>query len=92
MHSAEDVNGVQPWIAPNSLRNTEPGINLEIDRDRISAGQVQRDPQWTFPTWDDDGTAPVRAGLDAADDVDADAEADQVDALVGADDEVPSDD
>jgi hypothetical protein len=92
MHSAEDVNGVQPWVAPNSLRNTEPGINLEIDRDRITAGQVQRDPQWRFPTWDDDGTAPVRAGADAADDVDADAEADQVDALVGADDEVPSDD
>jgi len=28
LHGAEDASGQQPWIMPNSLRNTEPGINV----------------------------------------------------------------
>ena len=44
LHGAEDANGEQPWIMPNSLRNTEPGINVLIDRQ----AHAPDEPDWDF--------------------------------------------
>jgi hypothetical protein len=78
LHGAEDASGQQPWIMPNSLRNTEPGINVLIDR------QAPAPPE---PKWDwsavGSGQAPVDEPTattvdDGVDDVEA---ADLADAL-----------
>lgn len=44
LHGAEDASGKPPWIMPNSLRNTEPGINVLIDRE----APVPPEPDWDF--------------------------------------------
>ncbi len=44
LHGAEDANGQQPWIMPNSLRNTEPGINVLIDRQ----APAPIEPKWDW--------------------------------------------
>jgi len=80
LHGAEDASGKQPWVMPNSLRNTEPGINVLIDR------QAPAPPE---PKWDwggaGAGPAPVEeppaTGMDdGVNDLDA---ADQAEALAG---------
>lgn len=55
LHGAEDVSGQQPWIMPNSLRNTEPGINVLIDRQA---------PAPSEPKWDWSGVGSGQAPLD----------------------------
>lgn len=54
LHGAEDANGQQPWIMPNSLRNTEPGINVLIDRQAPAPSE----PKWDW-TGVGSGQAPV---------------------------------
>ncbi len=78
LHGAEDASGQHPWVMPNSLRNTEPGINVLIDR------QAPAPPE---PKWDwsgvGSGQAPIddgsRTGVD--DGVDDEEAADLTDAL-----------
>lgn len=76
LHGAEDANGRPPWVMPNSLRNTEPGINVLIDRD----ADAPPEPSWDFSDKDDDAVSPVLGGStsDAADD-EAGGEDDQAD-------------
>lgn len=66
LHGAEDANGRQPWIMPNSLRNTEPGINVLVDRGAVAPPE----PNWNFAAKADDAEAPVTGSStsDAADD------------------------
>jgi len=74
LHGAEDANGKQPWIMPNSLRNTEPGINVLIDRQAHAPDE---------PDWDFSGVGPGRgtAGRSA----EAPTVDDDVDDVVAAD-------
>ena len=44
LHGAEDASGQYPWVMPNSLRNTEPGINVLIDRQATAPPE----PQWDW--------------------------------------------
>ena len=55
LHGAEEASGQQPWIMPNSLRNTEPGINVLIDRQA---------PAPTEPKWDWSGVGTGHAPID----------------------------
>ena len=52
LHGAEDANGQQPWVMPNSLRNTEPGINVLIDRQATAPSE----PKWD---WTASGSGPA---------------------------------
>lgn len=71
LHGAEDASGMQPWIMPNSLRNTEPGINVLIDRQ----APAPLEPKWDW-TAVGRGRAPVAEPIAAtADDGAIDAEA-----------------
>jgi hypothetical protein len=74
LHGAEDANGQHPWIMPNSLRNTEPGINVLIDRQ----ANPPDEPEWDFSSVG--SGAGAAAGSAVAPTVD-----DDVDDLVAAD-------
>ena len=78
LHGAEDANGQQPWVMPNSLRNTEPGINVLIDRQASAPSE----PKWDW-TGVGSGTAPTDDAPTTTvdDDVDNDEAADVADAL-----------
>lgn len=78
LHGAEEANGRQPWIMPNSLRNTEPGINVLIDRQ----ASAPPEPKWNWGAVGT-GAAPVveSAVVTADDGVDDVAAADLADAL-----------
>jgi hypothetical protein len=76
LHGAEDASGQQPWIMPNSLRNTEPGINVLIDRQALAPPE----PKWDWSAVGS-GQAPVDEPTattvdDGVDDIEAAALAD----------------
>lgn len=79
LHGAEDANGKQPWIMPNSLRNTEPGINVLIDRQ----AEPPDEPNWDFSRVGSDtsSTGDAVGAPSVDDDVDDAAAADYADAL-----------
>ena len=79
LHGAEDANGKQPWIMPNSLRNTEPGINVLIDRQAAAPDE----PDWDFSrVGSHSGIASDALGAPTIDDdVDDTVAADYADAL-----------
>ncbi|MFV2040301.1 MAG: hypothetical protein ACC660_08655, partial [Acidimicrobiales bacterium] len=52
LHGAEDADGQFPWVMPNSLRNTEPGINVLIDRQALAPPE----PKWD---WTSVGSGPA---------------------------------
>jgi hypothetical protein len=72
LHGAEEANGRPPWVMPNSLRNTEPGINVLIDRQAAAPPE----PAWDFSSRDTGGAPPPgTATADATDDDESDSDA-----------------
>ena len=60
--SKPEAGGWDTWTLPNSLRNTEPLVNLLVDRDKDPSAA----PDWDF----DAGTSHPDGGRDTAEDVD----------------------
>ena len=78
LHGAEDASGQYPWVMPNSLRNTEPGINVLIDRQATAPPE----PQWDWSSVGS-GQAPThdQSSTNMDDGVDDEEAADLADAL-----------
>ncbi len=83
LHGSEDATGQQPWVMPNSLRNTEPGINVLIDRQATAPSE----PKWD---WSAVGSGPAPTDAASAPGVDDgvdDGDAAEVDDAIAEDDQ-----
>lgn len=76
LFGAEDASDQQPWVMPNSLRNTEPGINVLIDRQAPAPAE---------PKWDWSGVGSGSAPIDEAPTTTVDDDVNDADAAEFAD-------